>query len=94
MGLALADLLHGPQEVDGGEEVAPGEFRHGFRRQLADGVAQFVDFRNDIMGGLVAFLECEGWQLVFGCGVRGTDVATELDWWRGRVVLACFFAAI
>lgn len=70
MSLVLADLLHHTQEVDGGEEVAPRELGDGLVWVGGFGgwVAEFVEFRSVSFAGVLAFLEGECWELVFGAG--------------------------
>jgi hypothetical protein len=44
MGLVFTDLLHDPQVVDEGEEVAAGEVGDGFLREGVDRVPELVNF--------------------------------------------------
>lgn len=87
----LTDLLHDAKEVDAGEEVTPRELCYRFRWLLGGWIAQLVHSRDRPSACMLAFLESEGWKLVFDFGDRQREFATRLDrGWRS-FIFALFF---
>lgn len=79
VGFVFADFLHDAEDVDAGEEGAPGVVRYGLLWEFGQGDAEFVDFwwksacwRRLVGGCLCVFLaaHADGW----GEGVVGVGI--------------------